>query len=91
MIKKLIGLLFIIAMVGALAVQHPGWAIGAGVFLLAILMAASSQKRCGICNNILKKTRYQWTLEGKKTWVCPHCNRQLESRASKRAISQRFR
>jgi len=42
--------------------------------------------QCQICGSGFKKQRYRWTIRGKKAWVCPRCNTQLERRTSSAAF-----
>jgi hypothetical protein len=44
--------------------------------------------RCGICNNVLRRTQYRWKLDGKTVTVCPNCNRRLEGQKSRGAFGK---
>jgi len=62
------------------------WGIISLVVGSVLLGSTSTSKKCGICGNLLKKTMYEWKIEGKKKKVCPHCNSSLERRQSREAM-----
>ncbi|MCB9539888.1 MAG: hypothetical protein H6704_27055 [Myxococcales bacterium] len=31
--------------------------------------------RCTLCRNTIERNFYRWTLEGRKHYLCPECNR----------------
>lgn len=39
-------------------------------------------QRCQQCGNILKRTKYEWKIDGVTKTVCPACNTTLQRRAS---------
>lgn len=43
---------------------------------------------CQICNCTLKQKKYVWHINGQKKMICPNCNRELERKNSKRAVSK---
>jgi hypothetical protein len=59
-------------------------AIGVGLIVLVAIFGPPAQ--CQLCSTSIRRTRYVWQLEGKKTHVCPNCNRRLELERSKTAM-----
>ena len=43
---------------------------------------------CDLCGSQLKRSVYQWAIDGEKKKVCPNCNRGLERRKSKEALQR---
>jgi len=65
------------------------WAIALVVIVFIISIFAPT-KRCDVCRVPIKRKYYRWTIEGKKTMLCPKCNAQMERRVSKSAFKGRF-
>ena len=71
--------------------KSPALATAAGVAVLAalgIVLYALRPRRCDVCGNVLQRKSYEWTLEGEKKRVCPHCNQTLARRQSKAAMGR---
>jgi hypothetical protein len=63
--------------------------LGAGVLAVAALVIYGMRpRRCDVCGNALQRKTYEWTIEGEKKRVCPHCNRSLAAKQSKAAMKQ---
>jgi len=59
------------------------------IFILVIWFISNSRSSlCDLCDMELKRTVYTWNIHGKKKRICPNCNRQLERKKSKDAISK---
>ena len=50
----------------------------------------SGSRRCDVCDLPIKKTYYNWEIEGKDQKLCPKCNTQMERRISKERFTNRF-
>lgn len=73
--------------IGALCCGRGCCASLVALLVLGVLFAKPG--RCSICENVLKRTYYQWTIGGKKAYLCPYCNRRMEARQSRRGGRRR--
>jgi hypothetical protein len=86
--NAVVGLLIVIGGGIWLFQNHPWWAVilvivvGIGVF------STLKSSTCDLCSTLLKRNVYTWKIDGKKKRICPNCNRELERRKSKEAISR---
>ena len=60
------------------------------IIAVIVLSIFSGPGRCDVCDLPIKKTYYNWEIEGKKQKLCPKCNTQMERRVSKTRFTDRF-
>ncbi|MBC6905263.1 hypothetical protein DWB84_07285 [Saccharophagus sp. K07] len=84
------GIIAIVIIGGAIwAFQnYPAISIIMIVILVVGYFATKSPASCQLCNSALKRNSYIWQIEGQKKTVCPNCNRELERKNSKKAVSK---
>lgn len=71
--------------------QHPLFGVLVAVVLLVLIGMALTPKKCDICRSGIKRVSYTWTIDGKKTRVCPNCSSRLDRRVSKAAVDRFLR
>jgi hypothetical protein len=86
--EKLIGLAIMVGGPIWLFKEHPGIAILVLFVIVMWSISAFRNSSCSLCGTELKRKVYFWKIDNKKHRVCPNCNRSLERKASKTAISK---
>ena len=56
---------------------------------LCILALFQRPSACGLCGNRFKRNAYQWKIDGRREWLCIHCNERMERRRSAMGFDQR--
>ena len=65
------------------------WIIGI-IILLVIVGMFSKPTSCDVCGLEFKKKYFEWTIDGKKQFLCPKCNTQMENTVSRDSFRGRF-
>ena len=60
------------------------------VIAVVLYSIFSGPRRCNVCDLPIKRTYYNWKIEGKDQKLCPKCNTQMERRVSKERFTNRF-
>jgi hypothetical protein len=56
--------------------------------VLGLSLLGRRPSRCSMCGNLLKRTFYVWKLEGRKRYLCSHCNQRMERQKSADAFDE---
>jgi hypothetical protein len=56
------------------------------LLVIVALIAPFVASRCDICDTPFKRNRYQWTIRGRKVWLCPNCSSRIERQKSRLAF-----
>jgi len=83
-----IGALVALTLIVVAFQKLPTASIAITMTIIAAALVGSRPGRCEVRSAIRKRSRYTWTIDGKRTNVCPNCNRGLERRQSSAALGR---
>mgnify|MGYP001576777764 FL=1 len=88
------GIYYTLIVVGIIWFFKNFWLAIVAVFAILIIVVIiksvyeSYTSHCQICNAELKRKVYYCKINDKKVRICPNCNREIEKRVSKKAVSR---
>jgi hypothetical protein len=50
--------------------------------VLGLNLLRTRPSRCSMCRNPLRRTTYKWKIDGRRRYLCPHCNQRMERQQS---------
>ncbi len=61
------------------------------VIIVILYYVFKRPSKCSICGVSFKRKYYKWTIEGKKQYLCPNCNRKMEKKISDSSFKKKIK